>query len=87
LRNEVKTAIAAGMPVVAGVEAYLTYSKDGTQNIVPSWAEGEKPLPGETAVEFAKRLCDARHGRGTYNTGPGSEFSKIKKWAAGKFGI
>ncbi len=47
---------------------------------VPSWAEGERPLVVESGREFAERLLDAKYGKGTYPTGPGSEFSKIKKW-------
>lgn len=47
---------------------------------VPSWAEGERPLIGESGKDFAKRLLDNKYGAGNYPTGPGSEFSKIKKW-------
>lgn len=63
------------------------FAKGGRQNIVPSWAEGQRPLPGESAADFAKRLCDQRYGPGNYDTGPGKEYSKIKKWARDKFGI
>jgi RHS repeat-associated protein len=73
--------------VTAVVDTSRQFARWGTQNIVPSWAEGERPLPGESATDFAKRLCDARYGAGKYPTGPGSEFSKIKKWARDKFGI
>jgi hypothetical protein len=47
---------------------------------VPSWAQGERPLPTESGRDFAKRLLDDKYGAGNYPTGPGSEFSKIKKW-------
>ncbi len=47
---------------------------------VPSWAEGERPLTTENGPDFAKRLLDDKYGAGNYPTGPGSEFSKIKKW-------
>ena len=47
---------------------------------VPSWAKGEVPWEDENGKEFAKRLCDDKHGNGNYPTGPGSEYSKIKKW-------
>jgi len=53
--------------------------KDGAKDI-PSWAEGERPLLTENGREFAERLLDGKYGRGNYPTGPGSEFSKIKKW-------
>jgi hypothetical protein len=47
---------------------------------VPSWAQGERPLIGESGKDFAKRLLDNKHGAGNYPTGPGSEFNNIKKW-------
>lgn len=47
---------------------------------VPSWAQGERPLIGESGKDFAKRLLDDKYGAGNYPTGPGSEFNKIKKW-------
>ena len=63
------------------------FTKGGTQNVLPSWAEGQRPLPGESASGFAKRLCDQKYGPGNYPTGPGSEYNKILKWARYKFGI
>jgi hypothetical protein len=47
---------------------------------VPSWVLGERPLTTESERDFAKRLLDDKYGAGKYPTGPGSEFSKIKKW-------
>ena len=47
---------------------------------IPGWARGGRPLTTETGREFARRLCDDKYGAGNYPTGPGSEFSKIKKW-------
>ena len=47
---------------------------------IPSWAEGEQPLTTENGREFAGRLLDDKYGVGKYPTGPGGEFSKIKKW-------
>jgi hypothetical protein len=47
---------------------------------VPSWAQGERPPTTESGRDFAKRLLDDKYGAGTYPTGPGSEFNKIKKW-------
>jgi hypothetical protein len=64
-------------------------TKGGKQNIVPSWAEGERPVAGESASEFANRVCKAQYppsGAGC-GTGRGSERSKIQKWARDKWGI
>ncbi len=47
---------------------------------VPSWAKGERPRKTENGRDFAERLLDNKYGPGNYPTGPGSEFSKIKKW-------
>ncbi|MGB6476516.1 MAG: hypothetical protein WBF04_20890 [Candidatus Sulfotelmatobacter sp.] len=71
------------------VEQNLKMAKGGKQNIVPSWAEGARPNPGESASDLADRLCKQQYppdGAGC-GTGPGSERSKIQKWARDKFGI
>jgi RHS repeat-associated protein len=47
----------------------------------PSWIKGQRPRPGQSGKEFADEALDQRYGKGNYNTGPGSEHSKIKKWA------
>lgn len=47
---------------------------------VPSWAEGEAPYKGESGKDFSKRLMDDKYGKDNYNTGPGSEYNKLKKW-------
>jgi len=47
---------------------------------VPSWARGERPRTTENGHDFAKRLLDKKYKARNYPTGPGSEFSKIKKW-------
>ena len=49
-------------------------------NDVPSWAKGERPKPGESGKDFAKRLCDKKFGKGNYKKGPGSDYNKLKKW-------
>ncbi|GHU57116.1 hypothetical protein AGMMS49975_21930 [Clostridia bacterium] len=53
----------------------------------PSWAKnlGERPYKGESGKDFAKRLCDERYGKGNYDTGPGSDYNKIKKWGDRSF--
>ncbi|MBS0219681.1 MAG: RHS repeat-associated core domain-containing protein [Proteobacteria bacterium] len=48
---------------------------------IPSWAKGKKPKPGQSGKEFADELLRGKYGEGKYPTGPGSEHSKIKKWA------
>ena len=42
---------------------------------------GERPLTSESGRDFARLLLDDKYGAGNYPNGPGSEFSKIKKWA------
>jgi len=73
-------------PGVPSYEDYINYAKkskssgkEGATDI-PSWAEGEKPLPGESGKDFAKRLVEGKYGEGNYDTGPGSEFNKLKKY-------
>ncbi len=41
----------------------------------------------ESGRDFAKRLCDDKFGPGNYDTGPGSDFSKIRKWGDRHFRI
>ncbi len=47
---------------------------------IPSWAAGKKPFVGESGSAFAKRLMDEKYPEGGYPTGPGSEYSKLKKY-------
>ncbi len=83
-------AIAITIGVI-GYEGYQLYkmSKGGKQNIVPSWAEGARPNVGESASQFADRLCKQQYppDGAACGSGPGSERSKIQKWARDKFGI
>jgi hypothetical protein len=58
--------------------------KEGAKDI-PSWVEGMRPKVGQSGKDFAKEVCDAKYGEGNYKTGPGSEFSKIKKWVDKSF--
>ncbi len=39
----------------------------------------------ESGKDFAKRLLDGRYGPGTYDKGPSSEFTKIKKYGDRSF--
>lgn len=47
---------------------------------IPEWARGNRPFVGENGKAFAKRLLDAKYGPRNHDTGPGSEFSKLKKF-------
>ncbi|MBT2623214.1 hypothetical protein J7E44_20855 [Chryseobacterium sp. ISL-6] len=54
---------------------------------VPSWVKekGEAPYVDEDGKTFAKRVLDEHHGKGKWNnskkdTGPTSDYNKIKKW-------
>jgi RHS repeat-associated protein len=53
--------------------------KEGAKDI-PSWAKGNRPRVGESGKDFAKRLLDEKYGPGKYDSGPGSEFNKVRKW-------
>jgi hypothetical protein len=53
--------------------------KEGATDI-PSWAKGQKPRTGESGKDFAKRLLDEKYGSGQYDTGPRSEYNRIKKY-------
>jgi len=50
---------------------------------VPMWAKPLRPLDGERARPYAKRLCDQRFGRGKYHMGPTSEYAQLKKRVPG----
>jgi hypothetical protein len=84
--------VALGVGILGGavgIADIIHLSRGGKQNIVPSWAAGSRPLSGESASQFADRLCQAQYppdGAGC-GTGPGSERNKIRKWARDKFGI
>lgn len=59
-------------------------NKEGAKD-APSWAKGKRPYKWESGKDFAKRLLDDEYGSGNYDTGPGSEFNKIKKWGDRSF--
>jgi hypothetical protein len=46
---------------------------------VPSWAQGERMLPGETPREAADRVMRQRFPDGNYDQGPRSDYNRIKK--------
>lgn len=61
---------------------------------VPSWVKekGEAPNVDEDGKTFAKLVLDEHHGKGKWNnskkdTGPTSDYNKIKKWGDRGFEI
>jgi hypothetical protein len=58
--------------------------KDGAKD-VPSWAKGERPNVGESGKDFADRLFGKKYGGPPSDRGPGSEWSKIRKWGDRSF--
>ena len=63
------------------IEPLLSRGSDKDRSTdIPSWAEGEKPLAGESGRKFADRLMDQRYGKGNYKKGPGTEHNKLKKY-------
>jgi len=58
---------------------------EGAKNI-PSWAQGQRPLVGESGNDFARRLMNSQYGAGNWHrTNPGSEYSQLKKFADRSF--
>ena len=49
---------------------------------IPSWVDksGARRKPGETPADAATRVLDEKYGAGNYDTGPTSEFNRLKKW-------
>ena len=45
---------------------------------IPTWAKGQRPLPGESGKDFADRLLKDKYGD-NYPTGPGSEHNKLSQ--------
>lgn len=58
--------------------------KDGAKD-VPSWVRGERPFVGESGKEFADRLIKGQTGQAPKDKGPGSDWSKIKKYGDRNF--
>jgi hypothetical protein len=75
-------AVVVGTVAVGAYEGYKIHqAKGGKQNIPPSWVT-DRPRPGESADDFARRVCTARYGNvAGCGSAPGSEFNKIRKWA------
>ncbi len=47
---------------------------------VPGWARHYPVDPNSSADDNARRMLDDKYGKGNWPKGPGSEYSKIKKW-------
>lgn len=79
-------AIATHPPVTQPAQPYMPPYMEARKSDkeratdVPSWVKGKTPKPGQSGKDFAKDVCDEKYGPGNYDTGPGSEFNKIKKW-------
>jgi hypothetical protein len=62
-----------------GSSSGRTGGREGATDI-PSWARGTAPGQGESGKDYAKRLMDEKYGDGNYDTGPRSEYNKLKKY-------
>lgn len=62
-----------------GSSSGRTGGREGATNI-PSWAKGTAPREGESGKDYAKRLMDEKYGEGNYDTGPRSEYNRLKKY-------
>jgi hypothetical protein len=51
------------------------------KNDIPGWAKGQKPCknPLENGNAFAKRVMDKQYPGAKHDTGPDTEYNKIKK--------
>ena len=58
-------------------------SSQDKKDDAPGWAKaaGLRPLKGQSGKDYAKNVMDAKYGKVKHNTGPGSDFNKLKKYA------
>lgn len=85
----IPVAITAAKFAAAGAAAWLAGSwlgdassrKSGKEKAsdLPSWARGEKPLPGEKPRETADRLSEKKWGP-NFDKGAVTDHNKIKKY-------
>ena len=55
-------------------------------NNPPGWAKAERPYKNENGKAFAKRMMEKKYGKDyKYETGPDSEYNKIKKYGDRSF--
>ena len=52
----------------------------------PSWARYAEYDPSQSAAVNARRVLDAKYGRGHWPVGPNSEYSQITKWLQRSYG-
>ena len=66
----------------AGKEYKIPKSGTGEEKAtdIPSRFKGERPYINESGKDFAKRLCDEAFGKGNYDTGPKSDYNRLKKY-------
>ena len=66
----------------AGKEYKIPKSRTGKEKAtdIPSRFKGERPYINESGKDFAKRLCDEAFGKGNYDTGPKSDYNRLKKY-------
>ena len=66
----------------AGKEYKIPKSGTGKEKAtdIPSRFKGERPYINESGKDFAKRLCDEAFGKGNYDTGPKSDYNRLKKY-------
>jgi hypothetical protein len=66
-------------PGIFPAKASKQNKKDRATDI-PSWAKGQKPNPGESGKDFAKRLLDKKYGSGSWKKDPGTEYNQLRKY-------
>ena len=90
------TIIVAAVAIVVGLisiyfsKASKKSAKERATN-APSWLAGAMnampPHLNEKAQAYAKRLLDAKYGRGKWSSGPNTEYSKIVKYLQRNLGM
>jgi len=59
--------------------------KDRPKDDVYDWIKEWEPRTGEDGKAFAKRIMDLKYGKGKYEKGSDTEYSKAQKYADGHF--
>ena len=62
-------------------------SKKEQATDAPSWIYSKPPRKDEKAKDYAKRILDAKYGKGKWKRGPGSEYSRIVKYCVRHLGM
>ena len=79
LQNLRNSAHGMGDNIITAKPSKKSKKERSTQT--PSWFNNEKPRPGESGKDFAKRILDETFGEGVHKKGPVSDFNKLRKWA------